>query len=67
MGINYSKVSNRVLQEDAFDPQMLGKTEAIMSLGNGYMGVRSATEDRYLRETRASLWPEPLTNLTRTK
>ncbi|MCD8146031.1 MAG: glycoside hydrolase family 65 protein, partial [Clostridiales bacterium] len=50
--MNYSKVSNWVLQEDAFAPQKLGKTEAIMSLGNGYMGVRSATEERYLRETR---------------
>ncbi|MCD8190391.1 MAG: glycoside hydrolase family 65 protein [Clostridiales bacterium] len=54
MGINYSKVSDWILQEDTFAPQKLGKTEAIMSLGNGYLGVRSATEERYLRETRGA-------------
>lgn len=30
----------------------LGKCEAVMCLGNGYMGLRPATEERYLGETR---------------
>ncbi len=54
MGMDYSKVSDWVIREDAFDPRALGKCEAVMSLGNGYMGVRSATEERYLRETRGT-------------
>ncbi len=52
MGMDYSKVSEWVIREDSFNPLALGKCEAIMSLGNGYIGVRSATEERYLRETR---------------
>jgi len=31
---------------------MLGKCEAVMCLGNGYMGLRSATEERYVGERR---------------
>lgn len=52
MGMDYGKVRDWVLREDAFDPENLGKCEAIMSLGNGYMGVRSATEEHYFNETR---------------
>jgi len=54
MGMDYSKVSDWVIREDAFNPRALAKCEAVMSLGNGYMGVRSATEERYLRETRGT-------------
>lgn len=52
MGMDYSRVSDWILREDSFDPEKLGKCEAIMSLGNGYMGLRSATEEHYLNETR---------------
>lgn len=52
MGINYGKISDWILSEDSFDRTQLGKCEAVMCLGNGYMGVRSATEERYLGETR---------------
>ncbi len=55
MGMDYSKAKDWILREDSFDPYHLGKTEAIMALGNGYMGVRSAAEERYLGETRNCL------------
>ena len=35
-----------------FDPTALGKVEANFCLGNGYLGLRSATEEKYLGETR---------------
>ncbi|MCD8329571.1 MAG: glycoside hydrolase family 65 protein [Lachnospiraceae bacterium] len=52
MGMDYSRVRDWILREDCFDPLRLGKCESVMSLGNGYLGLRSATEERYLRETR---------------
>lgn len=52
MGMDYSKINDWILREDSFDSAHLGKTEAVMSLGNGYLGLRSAAEERYLNETR---------------
>ena len=52
MAMDYSKVRDWILREDSFDASHLGKCEAVMSLGNGYMGLRSATEEKYLGETR---------------
>lgn len=52
MGMDYSRIEDWILREDSFDPEKLGKCEAVMSLGNGYLGLRSATEERYLNETR---------------
>jgi len=43
---------NWVICEDAFHPTKLGKSESLLCLGNGYMGVRAATEERYLDEQR---------------
>lgn len=43
---------NWVVSEVKFSPDTLGKCEAIMSLGNGYMGLRSATEEPYIDEKR---------------
>ena len=43
---------NWIVSEDKFNPEFLGKGEAVLSLGNGYMGIRSATEERYIGETR---------------
>ena len=33
-------------------PDSLGKAEAMMYLGNGYLGLRSVTEERYMNEKR---------------
>lgn len=52
MAMDYSKLSEWILREDCFDAAHLGKCEAVMSLGNGYLGLRSATEERYLNEIR---------------
>ncbi len=38
--------------EDTFDSTQLGKCESIFYLGNGYMGVRSAAEEKYPQEMR---------------
>ena len=40
------------ITETNFDPNALGKVEANFCLGNGYLGLRSATEEKYLNETR---------------
>ena len=41
-----------LLEETVFNEAWLGKGEAIFSLGNGYLGLRSATEERYVQEKR---------------
>lgn len=38
--------------ETAFHSLAQGKCESVMSLGNGYMGLRSATEEAYIGATR---------------
>lgn len=43
---------NWILGEKVFSPLHLGKTETVMLLGNGYMGLRSANEEPYLSERR---------------
>lgn len=54
--LNYSlgkgRDENWIVSEVKFSPDALGKCEAIMYLGNGYMGVRSATEEPYIGEKR---------------
>lgn len=50
--MNYKKAKEWIIREDAFDSTNLGKCEAIMCLGNGYLGLRSATEEKYLGEKR---------------
>lgn len=50
--MNYKKAKEWIIEEDKFDSSLLGKCEAIMCLGNGYLGLRSATEERYLNEKR---------------
>lgn len=54
MGMDYSKIREGIVREDVFDPEKVGKCEAVMSLGNGYLGVRSATEEHYMQETRGA-------------
>jgi hypothetical glycosyl hydrolase len=41
-----------IVSEELFSRDYLGKAEAVLSLGNGYMGLRSATEEPYIGETR---------------
>ncbi|RHW32828.1 glycoside hydrolase family 65 protein [Neobacillus notoginsengisoli] len=43
---------NWVVSDVGFSPDTLGKSESIMYLGNGYMGLRSSMEEPYLEETR---------------
>ncbi|MDC7291680.1 glycoside hydrolase family 65 protein [Blautia schinkii] len=50
--MDYSKAQEWILGEKRFDSKYLGKCEAVMCQGNGYMGIRSATEEHYLREKR---------------
>ena len=46
--------NNWFVDEVKFDAALQGKTEAIMSLGNGYMGIRSAAEEDYLSQKRGT-------------
>lgn len=41
-----------ILADTSFSVDSLGKSEAVMMLGNGYMGLRSAAEEPYIREKR---------------
>ena len=43
---------NWIVAENTFKRKYQGKAEVIMSLGNGYMGIRSCTEENYLGQTR---------------
>ncbi|WP_088008115.1 glycoside hydrolase family 65 protein [Indiicoccus explosivorum] len=45
-------LKNWIVAEKGFSTAHLGKSEAILSLGNGYLGLRSATEEPYLGEKR---------------
>ncbi|WP_034551933.1 glycoside hydrolase family 65 protein [Carnobacterium funditum] len=51
-GMKYYKDNPWLIREDRFNVDWLGKVEAAMSLGNGYLGVRSATEESYIGEKR---------------
>lgn len=54
MNYNFGKgeYKNWIVAEYKFDVRYLGKSESIMCLGNGYLGLRSATEEKYVGETR---------------
>lgn len=41
-----------LVTDDKFDERYLGKTESIMNIGNGYLGARCATEEKYVGEVR---------------
>lgn len=41
-----------LIKENAYDYRYLSKCESIFCLGNGYMGLRSAHEEKYTGETR---------------
>ena len=44
--------NNWIVQEDSFSGRYLGKSETLMALGNGYLGIRSANEESYAGEKR---------------
>lgn len=50
--MNYSKASEWKLAETSFDPEHLGKCEAIMCQGNGYLGLRNAADEYNAGEQR---------------
>lgn len=50
--MNYRNANDWIIIEDGFNTTYLGKCEAIMSLGNGYLGLRSTTEEKYPGERR---------------
>ena len=41
--LDFSRVGDWIIAESDFDPGALGKAEANFCLGNGYLGLRSAT------------------------
>lgn len=43
--MDYSKAAEWKIVERAFDPERLGKCESIMCQGNGYLGLRNATDE----------------------
>ena len=65
--LDFSRVSEWIISETNFDPAALGKVEANFCLGNGYLGLRSATEERYPLETRDLLVAGTLTVFPRKK
>ena len=50
--LDFSKANEWTITEPEFDATALGKAEANFCLGNGYLGLRSATEEHYPGETR---------------
>ncbi|MCU9613168.1 glycoside hydrolase family 65 protein [Caldibacillus lycopersici] len=50
--IGKKEEKNWLITETTFLPEYLGKTEAIFTLGNGYMGQRAASEEKYPNEKR---------------
>ncbi|MCL2820814.1 MAG: glycoside hydrolase family 65 protein [Oscillospiraceae bacterium] len=50
--ISYDTVNAREVYETVFHKDYQGKCEAVLSLGNGYMGVRSSLEENYTGQTR---------------
>lgn len=51
MNISYTD-SGWGIRENRFQPDKLAKTEVIMAQGNGYLGIRAASEEKYAFETR---------------
>ncbi len=50
--IGKEKYKNWIVAETDFISENSGKFETVFSLGNGYMGLRAATEERYSGEVR---------------
>lgn len=54
MGYDTAVTENRnwIVEEKSFSGRYLGKSEVLMALGNGYMGIRSANEESYAGDKR---------------
>nr|UDN52913.1 glycoside hydrolase family 65 protein [Clostridioides sp. ES-S-0107-01] len=50
--LGQGEYKNWIVSEIDFKSKFLGKCESIMCLGNGYLGLRSATEEKYVGESR---------------
>lgn len=48
----FNTEKNWLVEEVVFDPKFVGKTESIMNIGNGYIGIRSCSEENYAGVTR---------------
>ena len=46
------ELKNWLVTENDFDTRFQGKCETIFCQGNGYMGMRAATEERYINQVR---------------
>lgn len=47
-----NEFDNWIVTETGFERKFQGKNEVVMSLGNGYMGTRSCTEESYFGQVR---------------
>lgn len=58
MTIEYNKGQNEfknwIIEESDFELDNLNKFESVFALGNGYLGLRSAAEEKYITEWRGS-------------
>ena len=45
---------NWAFAQTCYDPAALGKTEAVMAQGNGYIGIRAAEEETLLGQIRGT-------------
>lgn len=50
--LQFKSGNSWLIGEHNFSDKKLGKMEAVLSLGNGYIGIRSATEEEYVGEKR---------------
>lgn len=46
------KLQDWIVEDADFDTRYFGKSETVMALGNGYLGLRSTNEEEYARQTR---------------
>ncbi len=53
--LDYTVEGQWIIREPSFDLDTLGKVETLLGLGNGYVGLRTVTEEQYLGETRDML------------
>ena len=50
--LDFSRSDEWILGEDEFDPKFFSKVETCFNLGNGYLGLRSSSEEQYVGEQR---------------
>ena len=50
--LDFSRKDSWTIVETSFDPAFMGKVETCFAQGNGYLGLRAVSEEKYLGETR---------------